>query len=169
MTISSRRLDEISRDAFARCVFPMTGRRSLTADLTAGPVTAGTRGCVAGTEFSHERSHVHGGQRSTEWIRLGAFTSDADKRRKWPRRCGDATREERRIFRAGKRETAIFRAESTYAQKSSPIRMYVYYELTSTVLAVKFYLGKRSEDTSQHPFAAVEAAPMRLVLIIVLR
>lgn len=132
-------LDKISRDAFTRCVFPMTGRRNLTADLTAGPVTAGTRGCVAGTEFSHERSHVHGGQRSTEWVRLGAFTSDADRRRKWPRRCGDATREERRIFRVEKRD-GIFRAESTYAQKSSPIRMYVYYELTS---AVEFYLEER--------------------------
>lgn len=76
---------------------------------------------------------------STEWVRLGAFTSDADRRRKWPRRCGDATREERRIFRVGKRD-GIFRGESTYAQKSSPIRVYVYYELTSPV---EFYLGKR--------------------------
>lgn len=100
-----------SRNAFTRCVFLTTGRRNLTADLTAGSTRAGTRGCVASTEFSHERSHVHGGQRSTEWICLGAFTSDADRRRKWPRRRGDAAREERRIFHVGKRD-GIFRAES---------------------------------------------------------
>lgn len=38
--------------------------------------------------------------------------------------------------------------------------MYIYYKLTSVVHAVvvEFYLGERSKDVSQHPFAGVEAA-----------
>lgn len=98
----------------------MTGGHNLTADLTAGPTTAGTRGCVPSTKFSHERSHVHGGQRSTEWVRLDAFTIDADRRRKWPRRRGDAAREKRRIFHVEKRRNFSSRIHD--AQKSSSIR-----------------------------------------------
>lgn len=141
----------------------MTGRRNLTADLTAGPVTAGTRGCVAGTEFSHERSHVHGGQRSTEWVRLGAFTSDADRRRKWPRRCGDATREERRIFRREERRHFSNRIH-VRAEKLADTHVCL---LRANIGCGILSRGKK--DASQHPFVAVEAASMRLVLIIVLR
>ncbi|CAL1689243.1 unnamed protein product [Lasius platythorax] len=89
MTISSRRLDKVSRDAFTRCIYPTTGRRKLTADLTAGSTTAETRGCVASTEFSHERSHVYGGQRSTEWVRLGAVH---ERRRQTPEMAEKARR-----------------------------------------------------------------------------
>lgn len=74
-------------------------------------------------------------------------------------------------FPLRERRDGIFQAESTYAQKSSSIRMYIYYKLTSAVhaVAVEFYLGERSKDASQHPFAGVEAALMHLVLIILLR
>ncbi|EFN71815.1 hypothetical protein EAG_07566 [Camponotus floridanus] len=135
---------------------------NLTPDLTAGPVTAGTRGCVAGTEFSHERSHVHGGQRSTEWVRLGAFTSDADRRRKWPRRCGDATREERRIFRVEKRD-GIFRAQNPRTRREKLADTRVCLLRANIACGI---LSREKKDAPQHPFVAVEAASMRLVLII---